>query len=371
MRKLVFLAVVLVLSVSLVLAACASPAPAPPPAPSPSPAPKPAPAPSPSPTAPPQTITLRFSSQWPEPSPNHQLIFKPIMAEIEEKSNGRIKFQLFVGGVLGGGNDQYDIVRTGKADMGTQSGLQYIAGRFPLADVFTFPLAYASSDANQDLVQTISEKFLAKETADVKVLSYYQSGLFYLYTSNKQIKTLEDVKGLKIRSAGGLATQSLAALGSVPVQLALPDLYMSAQTGVVEGGLFGGPALLSFKLDEVMKYQLNIVMSAVLQTVHFNLDSWAKIPDDLKTIIIQAARKAGYNENKTVMASNPPALEKLQKRGGGINNLSPEELARWTSALKPVIEKWVSDMEGKGLPAKELMNTVREEAKKKNVPFPY
>lgn len=349
-----------------------APSPAPAPAPSPSPAPAPKPTPAPAPTTPaPQVLNLRFSTQWPEPSPNYKVVYKPILDEIEQKSNGRIKFQIFSGGILGPGDQQYDIVRTGKADVGNHSGLSYVPGRFPLNDVFTFPLAYDSTQAMQDIVQSIAEKFFAKETSDTKVISFYQTQQFLIYTANKPLKTLADIKGLKIRSAGGIVTPALTAIGATPVTMPLPDLYLSLQTGVVDGADVGPSGILSFKGQEVLKYVLEVPFGFTMQVINVNNDVWGKLPADLQKIMIDAARKAGSYELKLFANDSPIINEALVKRGGAVAKLSPEELPKWVSAAKPVIEKWVTDTEAKGLPAKELMSAVRDACKAKNIIFPY
>lgn len=320
-----------------------------------------------------QVFNLRFSTQWPEQSPNYKFDFKPMLDEIEQQSNGRIKFTIYAGGVLGAPDQQYDIVRTGKADMGTQSGLSYIPGRFPLSDIFTLPFAFSTTNACQDLVQSIASKYLAKETSDTKILNYFQSEMFYLYTANKQVKTMEDIKGLKIRSAGGIVTPALTALGATPVQMGVPDLYTSLQTGVVDGAITGPSGLLSFKTQEVLKYATKVPFGMVLQVVNFNPDSWAKLPPDLQKVISDAAAKypPGYGEVTMLNNDDPVVDAALIKNGGAVYTLPADEQARWAAAVKPVVSDWASGLAAKGLPIEDLMTAVRDACQKNNIPFPY
>lgn len=358
-NKILLICVTLTLVIGVIVGGCAAPAPAPTPTPAPTPAP-----------APVEKIELRFSTQWPEPSTIFQTDFKPVLDEIKEKSKGRITFTVFAGGALGPPGEQYDMVVTGKADMGTTSH-GYYPGRFPLSDIVTLPGAYETSEAGQKAVQAIADRALQQEYADTRLLALFQSQTFYLYTSKKEIRTMEDLKGLKIRSAGGINTPSLTALGATPVTMPIPDVYQALQTGVVDGSIFGPSAGPSLKAHEVLKHVLKYPMGFMTNMVVMNLNTWKKIPDDLKPIVTQAASKAGFGEVKTFFDDDPVMTKALLDRGGTTYVLPKEEAARWTGAFKLVVDKWAADNEAKGLPVKKLMDIAREECKKYNVPFPY
>lgn len=316
-----------------------------------------------------EVFELRFSSPWPEKSPNHERQYKPILDEIEKKSNGRIKFATFLAGALGKNQEQYDIARTGKADMVTIS-TGYTPGRFPLSEILTVPLVFPSTYEAQEAVIAIGDRILNKDFPDTHVLAPYQSQIFYLYT-NKKIEKLEDMKGLKVRSSGATITKSIGALGGTPVSMGLPDVYLSMQTGVVDGGIFGPSGLLSFKLQEVTKHELKINLGHTIQILTMNLDTWNKLPKDLQQIVTETSRKAGRYEVDLFVADAQPVAKMLVDRGGTSTTLSQEEEARWAKVLTPVFTDYVAELKSKGLPADELVKIIREEAKKKNLQFPY
>ena len=358
-NKVFFLCIALVLVTGLVFGGCAAPAPALAPAPAPAPTPTPAP----------EVINLRFSGPWPEPSPNFRNLYKPIMDEIEEKSNGRIKFTYFGPGVLGGNREQYDIARTGKADLVTIS-TGYTPGRFPMSDVFTLPLGYPTTVETMDAVLAVCDRIVYKDFPDTHPVTYYQSQHFYLYT-NKKVRTLEDFKGLKTRVSGGVIVHSVEVLGGTPVQMGLPDVYLATQTGVVDAGIYGPSGLLAFKLQEVVKHEVKINLGHTLQLITFNLDTWKKIPNDLKSLITTVARKAGGYEVGLLIHDEAPVTEMLIERGGTSYTLPPREEGRWVRALKPVVNDLLADLEDRGLPSQELLNIVREEMLKREQPFPF
>ncbi len=371
---LVSVCMALLLLVTPLLAGCARPAPSPTPAPAPkpSPAPSPAPAPAPAPKPAADVINLRFATQWPEPSPVFKTLHKPILDEIEQKSNGRIKFTVFSGSALGPPEQMYDAARTGKVDIANASPA-YTPGRFPMTEIFSMPGAFSDpTDMKaEEMVLAVGDRIVSKEYVGVEPLAYWQSANFYLFTANKQVKTLEDLKGLKIRQPGGILASALEALGAVPINMVMGDMYVALQTGVIEGGAFGAPAAVSFKLSEVLKYWTKYNLGYAIQLFVANPDSWKNIPADLKPIIKDAFRTAGKYEITMPLKDDPVVEQALLKRGGAIYTLPPEEAARWTSALKPIVGKWAADLKAKGQPVDELLSIVREECKKRNINFPY
>ncbi len=360
--KWLFVSLAMLMAIALIVGGCSTSAPPEPSQPVPTPAPAPEPQ---------ESYNLRFTAYWPEKSPNWTNIYAPILADIEAKTNGRITFTAFPGGALGGGNDQYDIVRTGKADMGISAGLAYAADRFPMAEIFTIPGAYENSDKMHDVVLATMDEFLAQEHPDVELLGMHQTEVFYLYTADKQIKSLDDMKGLKIRAAGGFITDGINALGAEAVGMPLPDLYVSLQTGVVDGGVYGPSAAPAFSLYEVTQHELKQQMGYSVLAMVFNKEKWSEIPADLQEIIRTEARKAGYYEAKIPAMVGPKTTGEILDGGGTSTELDAAAKAEWASALAPLVEEWVGNLEGKGIPAQDLVDFVRSQCQENNIPFPY
>src|SRR4030042_2245918 len=96
-----------------------------------------------------EKINLRFGIDYPEPSSLYRLLIKPILDEMEQKSNGRITITRYLGGILGKGQENYDMAKTGKVDL-TSHATGYTPGRFPMCDVLSLPGAYENSVVSQE-----------------------------------------------------------------------------------------------------------------------------------------------------------------------------------------------------------------------------
>ena len=93
----------------------------------------------------------------------------------------------------------------------------------------------------------------------VHVLVTYTAGLYRLLTTKKQVKTLEDIKGLKIRALGGPQTDAMKALGAVPTLVPFPDVYLAMQKGVLDGTLTPIGACEIFNFHEVGNHMSHVI----------------------------------------------------------------------------------------------------------------
>ena len=322
------------------------------------------------PAIPAEKITLRFAIDYPEPSSLYQSLIKPMLDDIEQTSQGRISITRYLGGILGKGPENYDMVKTGKVDL-TSHATGYTPGRFPMTDVLTLPGAFENNVASQDDGLAVYERILYKEFPDTQSVALHPAQLFYVYTVDKPIRVMEDFRGLKIRTAGGFVTDALKALGAAPVPVSLGEVYTSLQTGVINGVVLGPSAFPGFKLQEVLKHCTRFKFGTTTHVITVNKKTWGNIPADLKPLIGQAFKKWGTLQMAMWQKDDTLATKTLSDKGGTTYTLTPAEEARWVEALKPIVSAWVAGLKAKGLPADELMTIVREEGKKRNVPFPY
>jgi TRAP-type C4-dicarboxylate transport system substrate-binding protein len=239
----------------------------------------------------------------------------------------------------------------------------------PLSDVITLPsLPFIKAEKGSEVLWKLYEKFPAiqREFKDVHVCQLWTSHPYFLITSKKQVKTMEDLKGLKIRTTGGPPTEQMKALGAVPIMIPMPDNYLSLQKGVIDG--MGAPweATLAFRLYEVVKYYTIVPLSAVYFSMSMNKEKWESLPKDVQAAItsvsgLEAAKFWGRNFFDTA----EEGVDEQIKKGGYEMvkyTVPPDELARWTKvAGEPLWNEWVKKMEGKGRPeAQQVLNATLE-----------
>src|SRR5208337_3769644 len=124
----------------------------------------------------------------------------------------------------------------------------YTAGRFPLTTVMELPIGVPSAKVGTQVIWELYEKYLKSEYAGVKLLSLWTIQPAHIFTTKKPIRTLGDLKGLRIRSPGPLQTITLREFGASPISMPASDLYDALQRGMVDGMLTDFAALKGFKI---------------------------------------------------------------------------------------------------------------------------
>jgi TRAP-type C4-dicarboxylate transport system substrate-binding protein len=184
-------------------------------------------------TAAAETIDLKFSSPWPPQHPQHTMVIKPWGDKIEKLSGGRVKVTLFPGQALGKAADHYDMAAKGICDIALTNPM-YTPGRFHLLSAFWLPFMVTTAEDTSVALWETYEKYFQNEFKDVKVLWMYVHAPGQIFTREKPIKTLADLKGMKIRATNPSVQESLKLLGASPVAIPVPDVYNALERGVVD-----------------------------------------------------------------------------------------------------------------------------------------
>jgi len=175
-----------------------------------------------------------------------------------------------------------------------------------------------------------------------------------------QIRTAADWNGKKMNALGGINPDVARAFGAVPTSIATGDLYMACQKGIVDGGIYGPEPLWSRKWGEFWIWSTDYGFGALPFFLVMNQQTWNKLPADIQDIIDELSGEAltlayGREANK----NHDEAIELLTKNlNHTVYNMPPEESAAWFETCKPVSRKYINDLEAKGLPAKEVFDTL-------------
>jgi TRAP-type C4-dicarboxylate transport system substrate-binding protein len=315
-----------------------------------------------------QVIKLTLAEQNSDMSWGVTRAEKPWIKKIEEATKGRVKIDTFYSQTLVKGPDVWNAVKNGVADMGwCMHG--YWPDMTPLTDVMTLPaLPIKSAEKASEVLWKLYEKFPAiqREYKDVHVLNTIVADPRFLITTKKQIKTMDDVKGMKLRILGGPPTDQMKALGAVPLLMPMPDAYLSLDKGVIDGMDISWEGVLSFRLYEVVKYYTIAPLTTSYNTVIMNKQKWDSLPKDIQAAIssvcgLEGSRFWGKNWYDSV----PEAVaEQIKKENRTMikYSLPPDEVEKWTKiSAEPIWKAWVKKMEGKGVPeAQQILNTTIE-----------
>ncbi len=283
--------------------------------------------------------------------------------EIEEKSGGRVKFTWFPGGSLFKGPEIFDGVVTGGTDIGL-SVFGYNRGRFPAMEALALPMGYTTAVVATQVANDFYNEFKPKELDEVEVLTLHGHGGGVLH-SKKKIETLEDVKGLKVRS-DAFSAKVATALGAVPVAMPMPAAFEALQKGVADASFSPIESLMTWKHAEVLDYTVESTVIGYTSIFYMvmNKDKWAALPDDIKQIFKETDEKYTPVFAKVWDDLEIKAREYSEKQGHTFVKLSDAEAARWAKAIEPVLDEYVVYADGKGLPGQKYVDFVRQDVDK-------
>lgn len=309
---------------------------------------------------------IRFSTWHPPASREVQTVWIPMLEELKKRSNGEITYTMYAGGALGKGPEHYDIVAKGLSDMGYFTAT-WTPGRFPLTDVLSLAVWVDGKDIAADIGNAVFERILKNEFKEVKVIELNGCIQSFIWT-RKPIRHLSDIKGMKLRTPGGMQTQYIKALGAEPVFMPLGDVYMAIQMGTVDGVVTCPPLVCAYKLYEVVKYGLVLTFGCVSEGVVMNLNSWDKLPEGHKALIEQVCKNPFRTTGGLTRAVYKEELMRdITKAGVELTELSQSELKESYKLFQDVTRMWAKDLEAKGLPATKAVAVMNEECEKRGV----
>jgi len=301
------------------------------------------------------TFTLRYAQQNPDTGWSTINCVDPWLKQLEEATGGKVKIQAYHGETLAKATDLWNATKTGIADIGWISH-GYYPNLTPLSDVISLPaLPFTTAEKGSEVMWKLYEQFpeIQNEFKDVKVLLFYTSEPYTLITRNKPVKSIEDLKGLKIRMVGGPPTEMIKALGGAPLFVSMADAYISLSKGVMDGMGTPWEAIQTFRFYEVVNHYTQVPFPAAYFSIVMNKDTWNSLPADIQSAITSVSGLGGskFWGRNFFDNAKPVALEKIKASGNAdhIYSLSPEERERWLEiGGQPVWSEWTRRMEGMG-----------------------
>jgi TRAP-type transport system periplasmic protein len=296
--------------------------------------------------------TLRYSNWLPEGYPVRTKILEPWFAEINKVTQGRVKVETtpkVVGTVPG----QFDVIRDGLADIALVVP-GYTPGRFELTEVFELPFLGDVAEVRSPATWRIYEKELAKynEFKGVRVMSVFTGSAAQVYTSKKEIRNLDDFKGVKLRSPQAATSQAITLLGGVPIAKPVPEIYELASGGVIDGGVIVAETIVGFKLQDVLK-KVTLVPGGLANTtllVAMNEDKWNSLSKDDQAAILKVSGEALAKVSGRVHdESERNAFETITKSNATVTRLSAADAEAIKARLAPIEKAWVEKARKKGV----------------------
>lgn len=272
-------------------------------------------------------VTLKLGHVWSGAEIHAQAVEK-FAEEVKKASNGTLEIEVFADGTLGKDKDLLEGLKVGTTDIWV-GGAGVLSGSSDTAKIFTVPFMFDSQEHfnkvyDGEVGQQISDR-IQKESG-YKVLSYWERGARWL-TVNKEVKTPEDLAGLKIRvPESPVFVKSFERLGAAPTPMAFGEVFTSLQQGVIDGQENPLSLIYTSKFNEVVKYLVKTEhvrepISMVISETKFN----SLTPEQQQALTAAANGEGKKYALDQVTSGDNDFLKKLQE--GGMTLVEPDMAA--------------------------------------------
>jgi TRAP-type transport system periplasmic protein len=303
-----------------------------------------------------QPIELKWASPYPIGHPSYVMALE-FIDYIHKRTANKVKVVHFPAEQLGKAKDLLIVCSQGVADL-AQVHITYFAGQLPLNNVAQLPFYTKASEGSKiyrrliDSCPEIQQEF---KKYGVRGLEGHTTAQYDVATIKKPVKTPDDLKGLKLKTAGGMYDKIARRYGINPVSIAASETYEAMQRGIVEGCIFNFPSIRSYRLNEQIKYITNgMRCGGYPGAVIVNEKKWEKLPVEIQKGILAASQDATNRWGPYWDQMHDEAVKQFENRGIQIYFIKPEERAKWDAPLKGVEEEYIKEVEKKNLPGRKV-----------------
>jgi tripartite ATP-independent transporter DctP family solute receptor len=268
-------------------------------------------------------------------APDHTLtaVSQKFADLVKERTKGNVQIKVHPSGALGGEKDNAASLKTGVLDLGIIA-VEFYPSFVPESAVLVLPFMYKDYPhvdriLNSDVAKDISKMILDK--TDVHVLAYLPMAFRQMFTADKAINTLADLKNLKMRvPESPIYVAAFKQLGAAPTPLAFGEIYAGLQTGVVKGVENTPEAVTTSSFNEVTKY-MNITNHIEgPSTISMSEKVFKKMPKEYQDALVSSAIDAAKFDMELTLQRDKIAMDKLKTTMTVVNT----DVASLKSAIK-------------------------------------
>jgi TRAP-type C4-dicarboxylate transport system substrate-binding protein len=307
------------------------------------------------------TYVLRYTAHIPNSHGLYTRVFLPWEEMVTERTRGRIRWEHYVDALLHGALDGFKAIEAGVTDY-THGYATYQPGSFHLTHglqlPFLFPNPGVASLVSEELYPTYWKNEYERMGA---YLAHCDATTAYDIIAKVPVRTPEDIRGMKVRSTGGLMAEIIREVGAIPVVIAAAETYTAFQRGIIDAVALGGPDMAAYRLYETGRYYLQIGLTHTILQYALSPRAFDALPDDLRVELYNLYRFRGQIAHRNYYGGGAltSALERLD--GGGVEIMIPtdDERQAWVDAARPLEHRFIEENEARGLPAEAFVREAR------------
>ena len=310
-----------------------------------------------------ETIKLRIGSGHSESNPWITALEDQFVTGVSERVSAETNYEIewvksYGGSVISLGNELQG-VQDGLVDIGCTI-LVFEASRLPLQTmVYSMPFSCSDPIIVAETIKQMHTKY--PELTSIYESDYNQKFVGmgvsdpYGFFSTKEVKSLDDVKGMKI-GAAGINLSWIEGSGAVGLQTSLNDTYQNLQTNVCQATIQPTHSCVNLKVYEVAPYYLDANFNVVpFNAITVNLDTWNSLPEEVQTIISEVGGEYLDYESNYINEIHEQDLKDLEAKGCSVVSLSTEEQSKWAATLPDIVNNLVKTLNDAGYAGSDIV----------------
>ena len=291
-------------------------------------------------------IRLRFGASLAPVSHTVTRIVNPWIKGITDEAQGRVEFDVYTGGSLGRSPyAQFDLLRAGVADIAFVQPA-YTTGQFKQLQILETPLLVHNSSEASVVAWELYKRGLIKGFEDVHVLGFWTAEPGTIF-SRVPVKSFDDLKNLKIRSAGRLEGDFIESLGATAEAMHPADVYEALRRHTIDATVQGLVAVNTFQAYRAVSHVINAPFGVVSFALLMNKKAWERLPLDVQELITQ---HSGQRLALLGGQSYDQRVAEINTKFRALPNLtyvepSEHDMDRLREAVKPLVDAWIARTE--------------------------
>lgn len=274
--------------------------------------------------------------------PTWTKVMSPWADDVVAASKGTIKIDKYPGGTLGRNpRAQVKLVLDGVTDIGFFVP-SYTPGRFPDNEVMELPGLIKNSNESGIAIWRLYNKGLLRGYDKFKVLMLVTTHPYTMHTKTP-VKSIADLKGMKVRAGGPVAGATIRALGAVPVGMPIPTVAQNISKGIIGGSASDWNVLYTFRIVDVAKHHYMGLLGTVPIGLIMRKEKWNSLPAAAKAAFNKLSGEVLARRNGKVNIATQTALEAKTRKNPAHTfvDLTPAAQRKWDATVNPVIDQWV------------------------------
>jgi C4-dicarboxylate-binding protein DctP len=259
--------------------------------------------------------------------------------EVNSRLAGRVKIEVYPAAQLYKSLDGINALRRGDVQI-VHEGSSYLPSLTPEWEVFELPFLFDSWEhawaaVDGPVGQQVSKRLEAK---GIKVVANFALAFYEVANSKRPVKTMQDLRGLKIRALGRTSEAAFKALGASTVSIAASEIYTALSSGVMDGVFISPVSIVDRKLYEVQKYLTLSQQSFIFLPVMVNAKFWDGLPPATRTELQAIMKDVEKKQRRQALDDADRYIARLKAAGMEIYQLPKAERENWRKAVAPVYD---------------------------------